>query len=93
MLLIVHWNQVYTVATQKLLTTGGKAITSAWKKTGWFPFNPFAENYHRDIYKASTFVDPRGGERLIADVERVASDAGAKMLRPIKDGNATLLVS
>ena len=85
-----HWNMVYAVAIDQLTRNGGKAITSAWECTGWFPYNPMASNYHRDVYKGSTFIDPRGGERLIADTAQAASDAGATILRPISDGSSTL---
>ena len=107
------WNVVYMQATQHLLTKGGGAILSAWKKTGWQvrwlcvclcvcvcdsvcavcvlfvqPFNPMAENYAREVYAASTFMDPRGGERLRADAQE-----GVQMLRQVEGNRAVLLRS
>ena len=52
------------------------------------PFNPMAENYAREVYAASTFMDPRGGERLRADAQQ-----GVQMLRPVEGDRAVLLRS
>ena len=52
------------------------------------PFNPMAENYAREVYAGSTFMDPRGGQRLQADAEE-----GVQMLRQVEGDRAVLLRS
>ncbi len=82
------WNEIFTAACATLRLKGGSAITSAWRKTGWYPLNPHAENYPPELYNTAVTVDPRGAARMQANAPQV------EMLRPLeKEVPATVLRS
>ena len=81
------WNAIWTEATAKLLAYGGKAIVSAFKKTGWFPLNRNASNYQAlGDYEISAAVDNKGAERMQATV----AAADVQELRPLEGEQCVL---
>ena len=82
------WNLIFRNAVEHLRVHGGPAITSAWKKTGWYPLDPHAENYPPELYDTAVTEDPRGAARMAANGPKV------QMLRPVeKTVSATVLRS
>ena len=60
-----HWNFIFQQTCDSLARDGSRAIISAARKTGWYPYNRDAENYQQ-IKDVATFVDPQAGERMVA---------------------------
>jgi len=81
------WNYIWENAVEKIVREGGKAITSAFEKTGWYPLNRNASNYSSLIYNLSSSQDPKAAARM----EEEAS-VGVQELRPMKSDDQYVLL-